>query len=780
MASNPMAGASSTTVPSTTLGNSVTSLPLSTNTVNTSSSTSEGVPMHEPIDEEVLADVASMLIIDSRGNQIPFGRIYEYQRTMCASYVSALARVPTDALDAAGTKIVLIGCGAWDMIPTYQDTTKFRGLVYSDPTCKLHDAFGLISDLVVPPKNERSIRSYVPRRYGKAVRKGIVEGLKQPINAMTGRYGPIPQLGGDFILGPGNVCTYAHRMKNTMDHLEVHDLMALAEVQLPIPQSLSSPPSRPKQKRSQHSISYSFARPLMGDVEEDYGVCTLPPAHNSKPSSSGIPVWSSSASTKSAGGGGGGASTPNRRRSPSHASTSNARPAGSSSTTTVTSTTTTPLEERWNARPVSMILRGTGSESDLMYRAHQGLGVNAAVSAGIGGPGVVSGGYGYFDVGDVEEALSQASAATTPAGGPGGTVWYSYAGADGKKEEKDSYWKAAGGGSGGKEPISASGTDSSGRGKKRPPNPYAAISVPVQTVPPSGLIPSPTTSGRPVTASGILGGEKVGIGKGEAGRPSTALGMRRPEIRSLSTASSSIPVLKKSSTPKKLKRSSTTTAVPTLITTTPASATSALTIPSGPPQFMSASPSSASTSPPFSPTTPTTSASSPSRSPPTSPLKSPPTKKRSLTSASATQPPATGPGTHPPLSPSHSFALSFSSQAPSSAHPPSPMTLPPSSAASSSPPTPSMSSSPPRGAVNAKIIDPVELLSVDMDSWSNARSASRPTTAGGSSSIRSVLISEDGSTAAAAPVVPAVPTPASIGRRMRQMSLSDGARDDRR
>ncbi|KAG8938603.1 hypothetical protein FRC00_014652, partial [Tulasnella sp. 408] len=55
MSSNPMAGASTTTVPSTTLGTSVTSLPLSTNTVNTlSSSTSEGVPMHEPIDEEVL------------------------------------------------------------------------------------------------------------------------------------------------------------------------------------------------------------------------------------------------------------------------------------------------------------------------------------------------------------------------------------------------------------------------------------------------------------------------------------------------------------------------------------------------------------------------------------------------------------------------------------------------------------------------------------------------------------------------------------------------------
>ncbi|KIO22597.1 hypothetical protein M407DRAFT_116751 [Tulasnella calospora MUT 4182] len=140
MSSNPMAGVSTTTVPSTTLGTSVTSLPLSTNTALTSSSTSEGVPMHEPIDQDILDEVAGMLVIDSRGNQIPFGRIYEYQRTvvvfirhffcgMCASYVQALAKVPTDALDAAGTKIVLIGCGAWDMIPTYQGQSQSYQLV---------------------------------------------------------------------------------------------------------------------------------------------------------------------------------------------------------------------------------------------------------------------------------------------------------------------------------------------------------------------------------------------------------------------------------------------------------------------------------------------------------------------------------------------------------------------------------------------------------------------------------------------------------------------------
>ncbi|KAG8983308.1 hypothetical protein FRB90_006134, partial [Tulasnella sp. 427] len=668
---------------------------------------------------------------------------------MCASYVSALAKVPTDALDAAGTKIVLIGCGAWDMIPTYQDTTKFKGLVYSDPTCKLHDTLSMVSDLVVPPKNERSIRSYVPRRYGKAVRKGIVEGLKQPINAVTGRYGPIPQLGGDFIMGPGNVCTYAHRMRNTMDHLEVHDLMALADVHLPPP----PPPShkhKPKQKRSQHSISYS-ARGIMSEVmDEDFGVCTLPTPSRDRPREQPpsekerekVPPFSSSASARSVGvtggsGAGSGSHTPGRKRSPS---TSHVRP-NTTASAVANAGPTSPLEDRWNARPVSMILRGTGSESDLMYRAHHGLAVgNTTAAVGAGGPGIISGGYGYFDAGDFEDYLAAAKQK--------GKEKEMYA--DGEVVvERDPFWKV----NEGQMEKNASGRSA----KKRQPNPFSAVSIPVQAGPASsGALPSPTTS-RPGTASGIPGGDKSGsslsVKADLAGRPNTALGTRRPELRSLSTTSSmssGIPVLKKSTggsstaTLKKLKRSSTTTAVPTLITTTtPSTTTAALTIPTQQHTAPSTAPSSASTSPPFSPTTPTSSS-----SPPTSPLRSPPTKKRSLTT---TQPPSSLITNHPPLSPSHSFALSFSNPP----LPPSPV------AAGSSPPT---SSSPPRGAVNAKIINPAELLSADLESWSGTgggtSSSSRPTTAGGGSgagSIRSVGLGDERA--------------ASLGRRMRQMSL---------
>ncbi|KAG8970210.1 hypothetical protein FRC03_010400 [Tulasnella sp. 419] len=205
-----------------------------------SSSLTLSVPMSEHVDPLALKAVADMPIIDSRGNTIPFGRIYEYQRTvvvfirnflcgMCHNYVSLLAQIPDEALDAAGTKIVIICCGDWRQIPKYRESTAFRGLVYADPKCNIYNALGMIKDLVVPPKSEPR-RSYVPNNYRAAVMKGITEGLKQPVASLTGKAGNWAQLGGDFILGPGDVCDYAHRMRHTMDHIEISDLMRIADI----------------------------------------------------------------------------------------------------------------------------------------------------------------------------------------------------------------------------------------------------------------------------------------------------------------------------------------------------------------------------------------------------------------------------------------------------------------------------------------------------------------------------------------------------------------------
>ena len=39
---------------------------------------------------------------------------------MCKAYVEELSKVPKSVLDAAGTRIVVIGCGEWSVIKDYK------------------------------------------------------------------------------------------------------------------------------------------------------------------------------------------------------------------------------------------------------------------------------------------------------------------------------------------------------------------------------------------------------------------------------------------------------------------------------------------------------------------------------------------------------------------------------------------------------------------------------------------------------------------------------------
>lgn len=55
---------------------------------------------------------------------------------------------------------------------------------------------------------------------------------------LVGKQGNISQLGGDFILGPGNVCSFAHRMQNTEDRTFLSYLFNIIYSEVKIPQML--------------------------------------------------------------------------------------------------------------------------------------------------------------------------------------------------------------------------------------------------------------------------------------------------------------------------------------------------------------------------------------------------------------------------------------------------------------------------------------------------------------------------------------------------------------
>ncbi|KAJ6631552.1 AhpC/TSA antioxidant enzyme-domain-containing protein [Mycena sp. CBHHK59/15] len=187
----------------------------------------------------VLDLAARCQVLDVEGTKIDFGSIFAQQKTVvvfirhfwCGAYVEDLAVVPDAALERTGTRIVIIGCGDWKPIHNYAEITGFRGPIYADPSRKLYQTLGMnIESLALTPADQEK-PSYIKEGLMSSTWKAIKTGpLRNPSH--IGKNGNISQLGGDFILGPGNDCTFAHRMQNTEDHIEVADLMKAAGVTL--------------------------------------------------------------------------------------------------------------------------------------------------------------------------------------------------------------------------------------------------------------------------------------------------------------------------------------------------------------------------------------------------------------------------------------------------------------------------------------------------------------------------------------------------------------------
>jgi len=193
--------------------------------------------------EAQLKAAAAIEIRDEQGNKVPFGSLYESQKTVvvfirhffcgiCQAYVTQLAEIPTSTLNEAGVKIAVVGCGDYSLITDYKASTGFKGQIYADASREVYTALGMTLRTLKGTPTGSLPRSYIPENAFKAALASTWDALKQPMNAITGKNGDIKQLGGDFVFGPGNQCTYAHRMENTHDHIEVADLVEHAGIDL--------------------------------------------------------------------------------------------------------------------------------------------------------------------------------------------------------------------------------------------------------------------------------------------------------------------------------------------------------------------------------------------------------------------------------------------------------------------------------------------------------------------------------------------------------------------
>ncbi|KAJ7650607.1 AhpC/TSA antioxidant enzyme-domain-containing protein [Roridomyces roridus] len=187
----------------------------------------------------VLETASKLLVEDSKGNKVEFGSLFADQKTIvvflrhfiCGAYSSQLSDIPEASLAAAGTKIILIGCGEWKAIGAYADMTGFKGPIYADPKRTLFFTLGMdIQNHEVTPAGQQK-PSYLTMSNTANAIYSIGRAFARPW--IIGKQGNTYQLGGDFVLGPGNQCSFAHRMQHTQDHVEVADLMKAAGVTIP-------------------------------------------------------------------------------------------------------------------------------------------------------------------------------------------------------------------------------------------------------------------------------------------------------------------------------------------------------------------------------------------------------------------------------------------------------------------------------------------------------------------------------------------------------------------
>ncbi|KAJ7270056.1 AhpC/TSA antioxidant enzyme-domain-containing protein [Mycena haematopus] len=197
--------------------------------------------LNDALPEASVLELASKCeVADGKGNKVLFGSVFAEQKAvvvfirhffcgMCQLLVEQLAAVPEAALEAAGVKIVVIGCGDFRGLANYKENTGFNGSIFADSNRQLYFALGMdIQTLAATPSSQQKA-SYITEGALSNAWKSIKNGpLKDP--TLIGKQGNFGQLGGDFVFGPGNQCTFAHRMQHTQDHIEVVDLMKLAGI----------------------------------------------------------------------------------------------------------------------------------------------------------------------------------------------------------------------------------------------------------------------------------------------------------------------------------------------------------------------------------------------------------------------------------------------------------------------------------------------------------------------------------------------------------------------
>lgn len=142
---------------------------------------------------------------------------------MCQEFIRTLTSSLTPSLllsQSPPIHLSIIGCGQPDLIPLYTSMTSCTFPLYADPSRRLYDELGMTSTLAPGSKPE-----YIQSAMLTNAVRSIIQGLKAGTAVRKG--GNYSQVGGEFLFDEGGRCVWAHRMRNTRDHVEVAELKRL-------------------------------------------------------------------------------------------------------------------------------------------------------------------------------------------------------------------------------------------------------------------------------------------------------------------------------------------------------------------------------------------------------------------------------------------------------------------------------------------------------------------------------------------------------------------------
>lgn len=148
----------------------------------------------------------------------------------CQDYTFAsLGLLDREAIEKQNIRVVVISNGSWKIIKAYRKLFNCPFPIYVDASLKLYHLLGM--------KSSRDFGHWYKGRaayHQRSVPSQIVTGIKNGlVNMPLANFGNVAQLGGEFILEPGYVCSWVSRMTTRSNHVEAPEVLRIAGVAHP-------------------------------------------------------------------------------------------------------------------------------------------------------------------------------------------------------------------------------------------------------------------------------------------------------------------------------------------------------------------------------------------------------------------------------------------------------------------------------------------------------------------------------------------------------------------